>query len=606
MKKLLLLLFVFIVNCSLGEPNNPLSMISLLYGYSYYNSSRINVIQNSSTVTNNSSVNLGSQNINKLGLDVNFQILNSGKNTLALLGNPNLQVTDTGSSYSITKYSSSNIASGQASDFTLNFKPTSPNPVSGKIAITTNDLRNTNFAFSISGQTPTEKSFLTILGGSGNEVMGSILQTSDGGYILSGYTSANIATLQGKTPKINYSSSNDGLVIKLDSSGNVDWYTFLGSSGNDQLTAIEETSDKGFIVVGRTDNNISSLQFKSPLYSHTGGFDLLAVKLSSTGNVDWYTFVGGGGNETVNSVKVMSDGGMILSGTASLNIIALYGKSAVNSFIASSGDNFFVVKLNSTGSVDWFSFYAKNVSSNSVYIANISGSGFLLYGAITANVASIQSKTPLISYTGNTELIAIRLDESGNVSWYSYYGASLDEFPGGLSSSSDGGFILSGYSDPITSMQGKSPLVANSGDWDGFVIKIKSTGSVDWYTFIGKNGNLELINSIYEAADGGIIFTGEYVDIGTWQGKTAKIGYSNTGTQDLFVMKLTSTGAVNWYTFLAGYGGNAISQAYDGGYIILGKADANISSVGGKTLLNSFTGGTSDFYITKLKWDGSL
>ena len=65
-------------------------------------------------------------------------------------------------------------------------------------------------------------------------------QTSDGGYIVAGYACADISTLNGKSPINSYSgSSADMFIVKLDSAGNVAWYTFLGGSGTDYAYSVD-------------------------------------------------------------------------------------------------------------------------------------------------------------------------------------------------------------------------------------------------------------------------------------------------------------------------------------------------------------------------------
>src|SRR5205807_1686369 len=86
-----------------------------------------------------------------------------------------------------------------------------------------------------------------LLGGSNNDYAQSIQQTIDGGYIVAGYSnSSNTGTLTGFTNNGIY----DSWIIKLDGSGNIQWQKLLGGSGSDFAYSIQQTTDGGYIVAG--------------------------------------------------------------------------------------------------------------------------------------------------------------------------------------------------------------------------------------------------------------------------------------------------------------------------------------------------------------------
>ena len=79
-------------------------------------------------------------------------------------------------------------------------------------------------------------------GGSGEDYANSIQQTSDGGYIVAGQTYSFRA------------SGFDAWVLKLDSSGNITWQKTSGGSSWDTANSVKQTSDGGYIVAGFTDS----------------------------------------------------------------------------------------------------------------------------------------------------------------------------------------------------------------------------------------------------------------------------------------------------------------------------------------------------------------
>jgi hypothetical protein len=108
----------------------------------------------------------------------------------------------------------------------------------------------------------------TIGGGSDDEAR-SIIQSRDGGYVVAGYTRSFGA------------GGSDFYVVKLDSSGNVQWTKTIGGGSDDEARSIIQSSDGGYVVAGRT------WSFGA------GSEDIYVVKLDSSGNVVWTKTIGG-------------------------------------------------------------------------------------------------------------------------------------------------------------------------------------------------------------------------------------------------------------------------------------------------------------------------
>ena len=90
-----------------------------------------------------------------------------------------------------------------------------------------------------SGQPPDIEWYRTY-GGNNSDEAYSVQQTTDGGYIFAGYTKSFGA------------DSNDVYLVKTESDGDLQWYRRYGGSDYDVAYSVKETSDDGFIVVGRT------------------------------------------------------------------------------------------------------------------------------------------------------------------------------------------------------------------------------------------------------------------------------------------------------------------------------------------------------------------
>jgi hypothetical protein len=116
------------------------------------------------------------------------------------------------------------------------------------------------------------------LGGTLIEESNAVQQTTDGGYILAGFTSSNDGTSSG-------CSGQNYWVAKINNTGSLQWQKCLGGIGS--AKSIQQTSDGGFIVAGYTTSsggNVTGFQ---------GGSDYWIVKLSNSGTLQWSKCYGG-------------------------------------------------------------------------------------------------------------------------------------------------------------------------------------------------------------------------------------------------------------------------------------------------------------------------
>ena len=126
-------------------------------------------------------------------------------------------------------------------------------------------------------------------GGTGDEQVWSVIQTSDGGYALTGYTNSFGA------------GSYDFWLVKTDSSGNMLWNRTYGSSGDDEAECVIQTGD-GYAIAGYTNS------------TGAGGLDFWLVKTDSSGTSQWSQTYGGADDEAANAVLQTSDAGYALAG----------------------------------------------------------------------------------------------------------------------------------------------------------------------------------------------------------------------------------------------------------------------------------------------------
>ncbi len=128
------------------------------------------------------------------------------------------------------------------------------------------------------------------IGGSLDDWSHSIIQTTDGGYAIAGYTSSFGAGL------------DDVYVIKLNANGNIEWTKTIGGSGTDYGFSIIQTTDGGYAIAGVT-NSFGA-----------GNGDVYVIKLSASGNVEWTKTIGGDSTDFGHSIIQTTDSGYAIAG----------------------------------------------------------------------------------------------------------------------------------------------------------------------------------------------------------------------------------------------------------------------------------------------------
>ncbi len=180
-------------------------------------------------------------------------------------------------------------------------------------------------------------------GGSDQDAANCIRQTSDSGYIVAGYSISTDGDVTGGH------GSYDYWVVKLSRTGSIQWEKTYGGSDQDLANCIQQTTDGGYIVAGR------SRSTNGDVTGNHGMDDYWIVKLSSTGALQWQKSFGGSSNDAATSIQQTTDGGYIVAG---------YSNSFDGDITSSRGMNdYWMVKLTSTGTMVWQKSFGGTSSS---------------------------------------------------------------------------------------------------------------------------------------------------------------------------------------------------------------------------------------------------
>ncbi len=363
--------------------------------------------------------------------------------------------------------------------------------------------------------------FAKAYGGGGWDVARAIAQTADGGFAVSGEAES-------------FGTAGDFFLLKLAPDGSIQWVRCYGGPSSDPCFSMIVTSDGGFVLAGRT------MSFGA------GSGDALVLKLSSTGALEWARTYGGSGYDFAWCITQTSDGGYALTGTTASS--------------GAGGYDIFAMKISSDGSLGWAKTFGGSNNETGYGIIQTSDGGYALCGYSFSFAPG-----------GNTDLIIIKTDASGNVQWAKTFGGNGLEDAWGLVEANDGGIVICGET-------GSSGYGA--GGVDFMVIKLNSDGSTSWIRTYGGGGSDEA-RYIKKTADGGFIITGWTTSWGA-------------GQYDFLMLKLSSTGAVEWARTFGG-------TNYDGGWMMIQTSDGGYAAAGS---VYSYGAGDYDFAVVRMDANG--
>ena len=291
--------------------------------------------------------------------------------------------------------------------------------------------------------------FNETFGGKGRDRGINLLQTRDGGYAIVGYTSSLGA------------GQEDVYLVRTDSLGQALWSATYGGEGSDNGWAVIETEDGGFLIVGFSNS------------SGAGEMDIYLVRTDAAGNMLWEQTYGGPRSEYGWAMAQTADGGYVLAGQS-------------NSFGEGQEDGY-LVKVNAQGEEIWSQTFGGPEEDRLFSIDLGANGGFILSGTTRSFGAG---------NSGNRDSYLVKTDDSGALEWAQIFGEGLDDVGHAVRQTDDGGYIVTGYTRSF-----------DAENYDMWLIKTDEAGISSWQTFYGGPGDDRTIYG-EQTSDGGYILTG--------------------------------------------------------------------------------------------------
>jgi hypothetical protein len=288
--------------------------------------------------------------------------------------------------------------------------------------------------------------FQRTYGGSGDDEGRSVQQTSDGGYIIAGYTNSFGA------------GDYDVYVIKTDAAGETTWTRTLGGAGKEEAACVRQTSDGGYIIAGQT------LSFGA------GSADVYLIKMNELGETLWTRTYGDTFPNVGMSVLQTADSGYVIAG---------YTYSSVE-----TRNDALLIKTDRSGNILWSRSYGDTLYELASSVQQTPDGGYVLTGYKGS------------SGVGNRQVYIVKTDADGDTIWTKTYGGpSMDE-GNCIELTQDGGYIVVGYT-----------LSFGAGGRDFYVLRTNSVGDTTWTRTFGSS-DYEEGYSVAQTDDDGFVVVG--------------------------------------------------------------------------------------------------
>ena len=437
------------------------------------------------------------------------------------------------------------------------------------------------------------------IGGTAYDIINSVASTSDGGYIAAGVFSDNSIDL-GNGIILTNKGSNDGMIIKYNSVGEVEWAKAIGGNSEEQIFSVIETADGDYMIGGYFYSDSIDLGNGIRLKNTNNGAsrDGMIVKYSSTGEVKWGKAIGGTGDDYIKSIAETSDRGYIVGGYFYSNSIDLgNGLSLTN-----NGEyDGMIMKYSEDGEIEWAHGIGGDDWDEINSVTEARDGGCIVGGYFKSSKVNLGNEITIVNEgtKSTSDGILIKYNKDGEIEWARGIGGEKWDEINSVAETTDGGCIVGGSFHTDIDL-GNGINLTNKLNRDGMIIKYNVSGEAEWAQRVGGSQD-DYVESVAETTDGGYIIGGRFSSdcVNLENG----IGLIKKSEYDGMIVKYNASGEAEWAQEIGGTntdGINSVVEIIDESYIAGGYFNSSsIELESGISIVNK-NKGADDGIILKI------
>lgn len=425
--------------------------------------------------------------------------------------------------------------------------------------------------------------------------------------------------------------SNLLFALTLTGQPEISWQKCLGGSDeeSDPICVKANNSNNMFFIGGETwsnDGDVSGYHYGTELNIQTS--DIWAVKVLQGGEIVWEKCLGGTENETLIDTKATSDNGFILLGSVKSGDgnVSGYHEGYIPIPIDPVGrptSDSWVVKLTESGAIQWQKCLGGTLNERPRTLALTADGGCIVGSDVRSSDGDVIGFHPAVPYALTdifefpySDIWVVKLNGAGTIEWQKCLGGDNEDRIEQILPTSDGGYIVCGYSASNNGDVSGSHSPGYNPVMDIWVVKLNSAGDIEWQRCYG-GSDYEYGRKILETDDGGYLLMGitnsnDGDVIGYHQHLEVEFMTYSGAPQDIWLLKLDNIGNIEWQKCYGGStydSGNDIQSTQDGGYIIVGVTKSNNGDVNGnhgEIEYPNIEAWNSDIWVVKVDSFGDL
>ena len=396
-----------------------------------------------------------------------------------------------------------------------------------------------------------ELDWVRSFGGSGEDTAQSVVQTSDGGYAVLGYTNSTDGDLVEKSLNV-----NDYWLLKLDTDGNLQWSKTYGGSKDDRGQSVIQTLDGGYAIVGY------AMSDDGDGTNNEGFHDNWILRLDASGNILWERSFGFSGHDHSYDVVQTSDGGFFFSGFLDVTSSGGEGNTGKSPYLTRHGvGEFWGTRLDANGDLIWRRYFGGTNNDRSFGVVEANDGGLVMVGASESDDFDISNSK------GSYDFWVVKVSAKGEMLWEKSFGGTGIDKAYAIVKTQDNAYAVVG-----NTFSADTDISKNNGESDVWLIKVSDSGDLLWEKTFGGTA-FDAARGLNVTLEGGFVIAGNSKSL---DGNATE----NNGENDLWIIKTDAEGNI---LYEKSFGGADLDFGFDalednnGNLVLVGETSTSLS-----------------------------